>query len=41
MKLAGGMGRGAPRMEKIVLLCLLIGIIGVLAEFAPAARPRQ
>jgi hypothetical protein len=29
------------QMEKIVLLCLLIGIIGVLAEIAPAAQPRQ
>jgi hypothetical protein len=28
-------------MEKIVLLCLLIGIIGVLAEIAPSARARQ
>jgi hypothetical protein len=29
------------QMEKIVLLCLLIGIIGVLAEIAPAAQPRR
>jgi hypothetical protein len=29
------------QMEKIVLLCLLIGIIGVLAEFARTAQPRQ
>jgi hypothetical protein len=29
------------RMEKLVLLCLLIGIISVLAEFAPRMEPRQ
>ena len=28
-------------MEKIVLLCLLIGTIGALAEFARTAQPRQ
>jgi len=28
-------------MEKILLLCLLVGIIGVLAEFSTAAQPRQ
>jgi hypothetical protein len=28
-------------MEKVWLLCLLMGIIGALAEMAPAARPRQ
>jgi len=28
-------------MEKVWLLCLLMGIIGALAEIAPAARPRQ
>jgi hypothetical protein len=27
-------------MEKVWLLCLLMGIIGALAEIAPAARPR-
>jgi hypothetical protein len=28
-------------MEKILLLCLLVGIIGVLAELSTAAQPRQ
>jgi hypothetical protein len=28
-------------MEKVWLLCLLIGIIGALAEIAPGAKPRQ
>jgi len=28
-------------MEKVWLLCLLMAIIGLLAEMAPAARPRQ
>jgi hypothetical protein len=28
-------------MEKVWLLCLLMGIIGALAELAPAAPPRQ
>jgi hypothetical protein len=36
-----GWVRGAPHMEKVWLLCLLMGIIGVLAELAPAAQPRQ
>jgi len=27
-------------MEKILLLCLLVGIIGVLAELSTAAQPR-
>jgi hypothetical protein len=33
--------RVEAHMEKIVLLCLLIGTIGVLAEFARTAQPRQ
>jgi len=28
-------------MEKILLLCLLVGIIGILAEMSAAAQPRQ
>ncbi len=28
-------------MEKVVLLCLLIAIIGVLAEMSPAPAPQQ
>jgi len=28
-------------MEKILLLCLLVGIIGVLAELSTVAQPRQ
>jgi hypothetical protein len=28
-------------MEKVWLLCLLMGIIGMLAEIAPAAQPRE
>jgi hypothetical protein len=32
---------GGPLMEKLVLLCVIIGIIGVLAEFLPAARPQK
>jgi len=28
-------------MEKILLLCLLVGIIGVLAEISTVAQPRQ
>jgi len=28
-------------MEKILLLCFLVGIIGVLAELSTAAQPRQ
>src|SRR4029453_4908743 len=36
-----GRVRGAPHMEKVWLLCLLMAIIGLLAEMAPAAQPRQ
>jgi hypothetical protein len=32
---------GGPFMEKVVLLCLIIGVIGVLAELSPAARPQK
>ena len=28
-------------MEKVALLCLLIALINVLAELAPAPQPRQ
>jgi len=28
-------------MEKIVLLCLIMGAILLLAEFAPRARPQR
>jgi hypothetical protein len=28
-------------VEKIVLLCLLITVIGVLAELSPLRQPRQ
>jgi len=28
-------------MEKVVLLCLLVAIIGILAELAPAPQPRR
>jgi len=28
-------------MEKVVLLCLIIAIIGVLAELSPATRPQK
>jgi len=28
-------------MEKILLLCLLVGVIGVLAELSTAAQPRR
>jgi hypothetical protein len=28
-------------MEKVVLLCLLVAIIGALAEISPASQPRQ
>ena len=31
----------AHPMEKVVLLCLIIAIIGVLAELSPAARPQK
>jgi hypothetical protein len=29
------------RMEKLVLLCLIVGVIGVLAEFSPLTRPQK
>ena len=32
---------GGPSMEKVVLLCLIIAIIGVLAELSPAPRPQK
>jgi hypothetical protein len=32
---------GRLAMEKIVLLCLIIGTIGVLAELSSAARPQK
>jgi hypothetical protein len=32
---------GGPSMEKVVLLCLIIAIIGVLAELSPATRPQK
>jgi hypothetical protein len=28
-------------MEKILLLCLVVGVMGVLAELSTAAQPRQ
>jgi hypothetical protein len=28
-------------MEKVVLLCLLVAIIGALAEVSPVPQPRQ
>jgi hypothetical protein len=28
-------------VEKLVLLCLIVGVIGALAELAPAARTQQ
>jgi len=28
-------------MEKVVLLCLIIAVIGVLAELSPATRPQK
>jgi hypothetical protein len=39
MKFQGVLGLES-KMEKLVLLCLLIGVIGVLAEFAPTAEPQ-
>jgi hypothetical protein len=32
---------GGPSMEKVVLLCLIIAIIGVLAELSPAPRAQK
>jgi hypothetical protein len=29
------------KMEKVVLLCLLVAIIGALAEVSPLPQPRQ
>jgi hypothetical protein len=28
-------------MEKVVLLCLLVAIIGILAELSPAPQPQR
>jgi hypothetical protein len=28
-------------MEKVVLLCLLVAVIGLLAELAPAPQPQR
>jgi len=28
-------------MEKVVLLCVLVAIIGILAELSPAAQPQR
>jgi hypothetical protein len=33
-------GGGHP-MEKVVLLCLIVAVIGVLAELSPAPRPQK
>ena len=36
-----GLSRGAKSMEKIILLCLIVGIIGALAELSPVPPPSQ
>ena len=33
--------RGKRTMEKVVLLCVLIAIIGILAELSPAPEPQR
>ncbi len=32
---------GVAHMEKVVLLCVLIAIIGILAELSPAPEPQR
>jgi hypothetical protein len=34
-----GVQFGGPSMEKIMLLCLIVGVVGVLAELSPLLPP--
>ena len=36
-----GLSRGAKSMEKIILLWLIVGVIGALAELSPVPPSQQ